>query len=62
MTNWKNVVAYEVVNEEEGKMVCISDGVLEASSIATFDVRTPWQSSFKVYAISATGKRVEVVL
>ncbi|WP_394800974.1 M60 family metallopeptidase [Bacteroides pyogenes] len=62
MTNWKNVVAYEVVNEEEGKMVCISDGVLEASSIATFDVRTPWQSSFKVYAVSATGKRVEVVL
>lgn len=59
MIGWKNVVAYEVV-DETGKKICISDGVLEPSGTATFKMKTAWKDGFKVYAVSATGDRVVV--
>ena len=59
MTNWKNVVAYEVV-DETGKKVCISDGVLAPSNTATFTMKTAWKDGFKVYAVSATGDKTVV--
>lgn len=59
MTNWQNVVAYEVVNAA-GKKVFISDGVLTPSSVAAFTIGTTWEDSFKVYAVSASGDRTEV--
>ena len=59
MTNWKNVVAYEVV-DETGKKVCISDGVLAPSNTATFTMKTAWKDGFKVYAVSATGNKTVV--
>ena len=59
MTNWKNVAAYEVV-DETGKKVCISDGLLAPSGTATFTMKTAWKDGFKVYAVSATGARTAV--
>lgn len=62
MQNWQNVVAYEVrENNEHGRLICVSDGVLAPSSTASFSVRGGWQNTYKVYAVSYDGKRTEVV-
>lgn len=60
MINWKNVVAYEVV-DKDGNMVCISEGKLANNeNTAAFTIGTDWQEGFKVYAVSAKGERTEV--
>lgn len=59
MTDWKNVVAYEVVNKD-GQKIFISEGVLQPDTTATFTIKTDWEDGFKVYAVSASGERTEV--
>lgn len=60
MINWKNVVAYEVV-DKDGNMICISEGKLANNeNTAAFTIGTDWQEGFKVYAVSAKGERTEV--
>lgn len=61
MTDWKNVVAYEVTNKE-GKKIFISEGILFPDATASFTINTDWEEGFKVYAVSASGKRTEVKL
>ena len=62
MKNWKNVVVYEVrENNEKGTLICVSDGVLEPSSTASFDVKDGWKSTYKVYAVSYDNQRTEVL-
>lgn len=61
MTNWKNVVAYEVTNKE-GKKIFISEGILFPDATASFTINTDWEEGFKVYAVSASGERTEVKL
>lgn len=59
MTDWKNVVAYEVTNKE-GKKIFISEGILLPDTTASFTINTDWEEGFKVYAVSASGERTEV--
>ena len=61
MTDWKNVVAYEVTNKE-GKKIFISEGILFPDATASFTINTDWEEGFKVYAVSASGERTEVKL
>lgn len=61
MTDWKNVVAYEVINKE-GKKIFISEGILFPDATASFTINTDWEEGFKVYAVSASGERTEVKL
>ena len=61
MTDWKNVVAYEVTNKE-GKKIFISEGILFPDTTASFTINTDWEEGFKVYAVSASGERTEVKL
>ena len=61
MTDWKNVVAYEVTNKE-GKKIFISEGILFPDAAASFTINTDWEEGFKVYAVSASGERTEVKL
>ena len=61
MKNWKNVVVYEVrADNENGTLICVSDGVLTPSATASFDVKGGWNSNYKVYAVSYDNKRVAV--
>ena len=61
MRNWKNVVVYEVRNNDaNGDLICVSDGVLTPSTTASFDVATDWKDTYKVYAVSFDNTRTEV--
>ncbi len=61
MSNWKNVVVYEVrENNDKGTLICVSDGILTPSETASFDVKDGWKDSYKVYAVSHDNKRTEV--
>lgn len=61
MQNWQNVIVYEVrENGADGKLICASDGVLQPSSTASFNVLGGWKDNYKVYAVSYDNKRVEV--
>jgi hypothetical protein len=57
--DWKNVVTYEV-KDGTGKFILISSGENAPSPTDTFTIPTGWKNGFKLYAVSATGKRVEV--
>ncbi|MCH5318179.1 MAG: M60 family metallopeptidase [Paramuribaculum sp.] len=60
MNDWKNVVVYEVrADGPTGKLIHVSDGMREKSTVATFTVPT-WQSNYRVYAVQFDGKRIEV--
>ena len=61
MKNWQNVIVYEVRDgDERGTLICVSDGVLEPSSTASFNIKGGWKDTYKVYAVSYDNKRVEV--
>ena len=61
MKSWKNVVVYEVrENNENGNLICVSDGLLNPSETASFDVRGGWRPEYKVYAVSYDNKRIAV--
>ena len=61
MKNWQYVMVYEVRDKDEnGPLICVSDGILTPSSVATFDVKDGWKSSYKVFAVAHDNKRVLV--
>lgn len=63
MTNWKNVIAYEIRDKSvEGKLIAVSEGINVPSNIASFEVRGGWKESYKVYAVQYDNKRIEVKL
>ena len=57
--NWQNVVAYEV-KDQTGKLVFVSSGEKTASTTDLFTLSGNWDSSYKLYAVSAAGKRTEI--
>lgn len=62
MKDWKHVMVYEVrENNETGKLISVSDGILFPSSVASFDVKGGWKDTYKVYAVAHDAKRVEVI-
>ncbi len=62
MTGWKNVVVFEVrEGNENGKLICVSDGILQPTDTPSFDVAGGWKNNYKVYAVSYDNKRKEVV-
>ena len=61
MNNWKNVVVYEVRDgSADGKLICVSDGILTLSATASFSIVGGWKPTYKVYAVSYDNKRIEV--
>lgn len=61
MTDWKNVVVYEVrENKPDGKLIAVSEGVNSPSNVASFEIRNGWKDNYKVYAVQYDNKRVEV--
>lgn len=62
-TNWKNVIAYEVrEGNADGRLICVSDGVLTPSATASFSIRGGWKDTYKVYAVSYDNQRIQVTL
>lgn len=59
MTNWKNVVTYEV-KDADGNLKFICSGETTPSTVQYFTLPFSWQTTFKVYAVSSTGTRVVV--
>lgn len=57
--NWQNVVVYEVKNAS-GELVFISSGETTPSTTDTFTLSGNWNSEYKLYAVSASGKRTEI--
>ena len=57
--NWQNVVAYEV-KDQTGKLVFVSSGETTSSTTDMFTLSGNWDSSYKLYAVSAAGKRTEI--
>lgn len=53
LTNWNNVVAYEVYD---------GDKLVYVSNHHKFTVNTPWNDNFKVYAISYKGDKTLVAI
>lgn len=64
-TDWQNVVAWEVV-DGSGSLVYTSTGWHQdfSANVAGFSLpdNIPWQTSYRVRAISATGQRTVVAL
>ena len=61
--NWQNVVVYEVRDQsEDGTLICVSDGILNPSETASFEVKGGWNKFYKVYAVSYNNKRIPVAL
>lgn len=58
LTDWKNVVVFEV-RDADGGLVFASEGKLAPSSKAVFTI-PGWNPSYRVMAVSATGERTEV--
>lgn len=61
LTDWKNVVVFEVT-DADGGLVFASEGKLFPSSRAVFTIPGGWNPSYRILAVSATGKRTEVRL
>ena len=59
LTDWKNVVVFEV-RDADGGLVFASEGKLAPSSKAVFSVPGGWNPSYRLMAVSATGKRTDV--
>lgn len=61
MENWQHVVVYEVREDNsQGELICVSDGVLEPSTTASFTVSGGWKDTYHVYAVSYDNQRIEV--
>lgn len=61
MDGWQNVIVYEVRDgSPDGTLIHVSDGMLNPSATARFDVPAAWQPSWKVYAVQYDNKRIEV--
>lgn len=61
MDGWQNVIVYEVRDGgPDGTLIHVSDGILNPSTTARFDVPAAWQHSWKVYAVQYDNKRIEV--
>ena len=61
MENWQHVVVYEVREDNsQGELICVSDGVLEPSTTASFTVAGGWKDTYHVYAVSYDNQRIEV--
>lgn len=61
MKNWKNVAVYEVKNKDN-RLIFVSEGMTSPSETASFTIPVDWDDSFSVYAVSASGERVQVSL
>ena len=59
INNWQNVVVYEV-KDSNNNLVFISSGENSSSSQDMFVLPFNWKSDFKLYAVSASGSRVEI--
>lgn len=62
LTGWKNVVVFEVIEKDSGKVVYVGDGILEASDKPKLYLPDSIQWSkdkYKVVAVSSTGERVD---
>ena len=59
LTDWKNVVVFEV-RDTDGGLVFASEGKLSPSSKAVFTIPGGWNPSYRILAVSATGERTEV--
>lgn len=57
--NWQNVVAYEV-KDQEGELVFVSSGETTPSTTDMFTLSGNWDSGYRLYAVSAAGKRTEI--
>ena len=57
--NWQNVVAYEV-HDNKKRIIFISTGERESSSIDGFRLPLPWKSGYKLFAVSESGTRIEI--
>ena len=55
LNNWKNVVAYEVENEN-GELVYVVNALERPYGFTV----PSWKDSYKVYAVSAAQGRIEV--
>lgn len=59
ISNWGNVATYEVKNAS-GKLVFICSGETTPSTTDSFTLPGSWGEGFKLFAVSATGERVEI--
>lgn len=62
-SNWKNVLVFEVrQGNDKGKLICVSDGILNQSDTPSFDVKGGWKDDYLVFAVSFDGKRIPVTI
>lgn len=59
MNNWKNVVAFEV-KDNQGNLIYVSEGAEPSSNTRTFTLTSDWKSGYTVNAVSATGEHTAV--
>ena len=57
--NWQNVVVYEV-RDEVDNLVFVSSGETTPSATDMFTLSGNWNDGYKLYAVSAAGKRTEI--
>lgn len=61
MNDWQNVAVYEVREDSaQGRIVHVSDGLLNPSATATFRVPDAWKENYHVYAVAWDNSRTEV--
>lgn len=62
-TNWQHVMVFEVREKDEnGKLICVSDGLHKPSAVANMYVKGGWKKQYKVFAVSHDNKRIPVSL
>ena len=59
--NWQNVVVYEV-RDEADNLVFVSSGETTPSAIDMFTLSGNWNDGYKLYAVSAAGKRTGILV
>lgn len=57
--NWQNVVVYEV-RDEADNLVFVSSGETTPSATDVFTLPGNWSGDYRLYAVSAVGKRTEI--
>ncbi|WP_308746166.1 M60 family metallopeptidase [uncultured Bacteroides sp.] len=57
--NWQNVVVYEV-RDEADNLVFVSSGETTPSATDVFTLSGNWSGDYRLYAVSAVGKRTEI--
>lgn len=59
--NWQNVVAYEI-KDANNQLVFVSSGENSPSTQDMFVLPFKWEQDYKLYAVSALGDRVEILM